>query len=125
MKQELRIAELLSEDRGKYVTRHDLAKQHFCSDRTIRTYYKSLVEKLADNSGIEIISKQGRGYKLLVSDEEAYDYFLKENKINDNRLEYNKSADIDDRYNYLLNKLLFEQNEIYFDGLAEELFVSR
>ena len=124
-KKEIRIVQLLIEDKGKYVTSHELAKQLSCSDRTIRTYYKSLVEKLADNSGIEIISKQGRGYKLLVSDEEAYDYFLKENKINDNRLEYNKSADIDDRYNYLLNKLLFEQNEIYFDGLAEELFVSR
>ena len=79
-KKEIRIVQLLIEDKGKYVTSHELAKQLSCSDRTIRTYYKSLVEKLADNSGIEIISKQGRGYKLLVSDEEAYDYFLKENK---------------------------------------------
>ena len=74
-KKEIRIVQLLIEDKGKYVTSHELAKQLSCSDRTIRTYYKSLVEKLADNSGIEIISKQGRGYKLLVSDEEAYDYF--------------------------------------------------
>lgn len=36
-----------------------------------------------------------------------------------------KTENIEDRYNYILNKLLFEQEKLYFDNLAEELFVSR
>ncbi|MGT2802051.1 BglG family transcription antiterminator [Streptococcus henryi] len=124
-KKEIRIVQILIEDRERFVTSRELAKLLNCSDRTIRTYYKSLEEKLNSYSGVDIISKQGHGYKFDISDEKSFTVFLKENKIKETATLSPIVNDIDDRYNYLVNKLLFEQNEIYFDDLAEELFVSR
>ena len=72
-----------------------------------------------------MISKQGYGYKLDIKDDDTYANFLEENHINENHFKYQNVTDINYRYNFLLNKLLFEQNEIYFDDLADELFVSR
>lgn len=124
-KKEKQIIQYLMKDRDKFVTSKELAAYLNCSDRTIRTYYKTLVEKLDDYSGIDLISKQGYGYKLDVLDDDALADFLEENHINDHHLDYQSITDINDRYNYLLNKLLFEQNEIYFDDLVDELYVSR
>lgn len=124
-KKEKQIIQYLMKDRDKFVTSKELAAHLNCSDRTIRTYYKTLVEKLDDYSGIDLISKQGYGYKLDVLDDDALADFLEENHINDHHFVYQSITDINDRYNYLLNKLLFEQNEIYFDDLVDELYVSR
>lgn len=124
-KKEKQIIQYLMKDKDKFVTSKELAAHLNCSDRTIRTYYKTLVEKLDDYSGIDLISKQGYGYKLDVLDDDALADFLEENHINDHHFDYQSITDINDRYNYLLNKLLFEQNEIYFDDLVDELYVSR
>lgn len=124
-KKEKQIIQYLMKDRDKFVTSKELAAHLNCSDRTIRTYYKTLVEKLDDYSGIDLISKQGYGYKLDGLDDDALADFLEENHINDHHFDYQSITDINDRYNYLLNKLLFEQNEIYFDDLVDELYVSR
>ena len=124
-KKEKQIIQYLMKDKDTFVTSKELATQLNCSDRTIRTYYKTLVEKLDDYPGIDLISKQGHGYKLDISDDNALADFLEENHINDHHFNYQGITDIDDRYNYLLNKLLFEQNEIYFDDLVDELYVSR
>ncbi len=123
-KKEKQIIQYLMKDKDTFVTSKELAAHLNCSDRTIRTYYKTLVEKL-DHSGIDLISKQGYGYKLDILDDDTFADFLEENHINDHHFDYQSVTDINDRYNYLLNKLLFEQNEIYFDDLVDELFVSR
>lgn len=124
-KKEKQIIQYLTKDKEQFVTSKELAAHMGCSDRTIRTYYKTLVEKLDNHSGLDLISKQGYGYKLDILDDDAYADFLEENHINDRHFNYQSVTDINDRYNFLLNKLLFEQNEIYFDDLADELFVSR
>ena len=119
-KKEKQIIQYLTKDKEQFVTSKELAAHMGCSDRTIRTYYKTLVEKLDNHSGLDLISKQGYGYKLDILDDDAYADFLEENHINDHHFNYQSVTDINDRYN-----LLFEQNEIYFDDLADELFVSR
>lgn len=124
-KKEKQIIQYLTKDKEQFVTSKELAAHMGCSDRTIRTYYKTLVEKLDNHSGLDLISKQGYGYKLDILDDDAYADFLEENHINNHHFNYQSVTDINDRYNFLLNKLLFEQNEIYFDDLADELFVSR
>lgn len=124
-KKEKQIIQYLTKDKEQFVTSKELAAHMGCSDRTIRTYYKTLVEKLDNHSGLDLISKQGYGYKLDILDDDAYADFLEENHINDRHFNYQSVTDINNRYNFLLNKLLFEQNEIYFDDLADELFVSR
>ncbi|WP_162011746.1 BglG family transcription antiterminator [Streptococcus sp. S784/96/1] len=124
-KKEARIIQLLSQHRDSFVRSRELADELGCSDRTIRNYYKTISEKLSDYAGVDIISKQGNGYALKVSDERTYSDFIKENHITLSQKQYVGKTDINDRYNYILNKLLFEQNEIYFDDLADELYVSR
>ncbi|MGT2906240.1 BglG family transcription antiterminator [Streptococcus dentiloxodontae] len=124
-KKEKRIVQILMAKKDKFVTSRELAAQLNCSDRTIRTYYKSLLEELKDYTGVAIISKQGHGYKLVVSDEDRLRDLLSDNNIADKQLNYITPLDNIDRHSYLLNKLLFEQNKIYFDDLADELYVSR
>lgn len=125
-KKEKQMIRYLNQYKDSFVTSKELATHLQCSDRTIRTYYKTLVEKLEDYEGINVISKQGHGYKLIISDDNAFAAFLEEYHIDRLYVNHNNDfTDISDRYTYLLNKLLFEQNEIYFDDLADELFVSR
>ena len=45
-KKEKQIIQYLIKDKDKFVTSKELAAQLGCSDRTIRTYYKTLIEKL-------------------------------------------------------------------------------
>ncbi|WP_231088011.1 helix-turn-helix domain-containing protein, partial [Streptococcus gallolyticus] len=96
-KKEKQIIQYLMKDRDKFVTSKELAAHLNCSDRTIRTYYKTLVEKLDDYSGIDLISKQGYGYKLDVLDDDALADFLEENHINDHHFDYQSITDINDR----------------------------
>lgn len=116
---ERQILHYLIEKRDSYITSKELADALSCSDRTVRTYLKQLIhylETLSD-TGASIRSKQGYGYRLEVSNNSILQQLLQESSpsLNDSHV----------RYNYILNKLLFEQEEIYFDDLAEELFVSR
>ena len=124
-KRERQIVQYLVENKERFTTSKELGECLDCSDRTVRTYCKSIIEKLADYQGIRLISKQGYGYRLAVEDESVLTHFLEANHLYKSNLSYTETADADDRYNYLLNKLLFEQNEIYFDDLISELFVSR
>lgn len=119
------IVQILIDNRGKFVTSQDLATQLNCSDRTIRTYYKAIVDKMLEYEGISIFSKQGFGYQFHIADEQSFARFLQDNKISTKKIRYGQSLNIEDRYNYILNKLLFTQHEIYFDDLVEELYVSR
>ncbi|HEM3491741.1 TPA: BglG family transcription antiterminator [Streptococcus suis] len=116
---ERQILHYLIEKRDSYTTSKELADYLSCSDRTVRTYLKQLIhylETLSD-SGASICSKQGYGYRLEISNNSVLQQLLQETNSSLN--------DSHDRYNYILNKLLFEQEEVYFDDLAEELFVSR
>ncbi|AND80425.1 BglG family transcription antiterminator [Streptococcus pantholopis] len=124
-KKERQIVQYLIQNKEHFTTSKELGEQLDCSDRTIRTYCKSIMEKLDGYQGLQLVSKQGYGYRLIVEDEEGLADFLKANRLPKSHLPNDETADADDRYNYLLNKLLFEQNEIYFDDLTSELFVSR
>lgn len=118
---ERQILRYLMEQRDSYTTSKELAEHLSCSDRTVRTYLKHLAERLEDSlyDGVAISSKQGHGYRLEVRDNKAVQQLMEETKPTS---VFNDSYD---RYNYILNKLLFEQAELYFDDLAEELFISR
>ena len=74
-------------------------------------------------TGWKIIAKQGYGYKLELQDKALCQDFIQAELLTE--VNAAKTENIEDRYNYILNKLLFEQEKIYFDNLAEELFVSR
>ncbi len=66
------IAQYLFQHRNQFVTSKELAEQVNCSDRTVRTYLKSLSESFKTLEGVSLFSKQGYGYQLQVSDEEEF-----------------------------------------------------
>ena len=117
------ILQSLLENKDHYITSKELASQLSCSDRTIRTYLKSLMDWKPDETGWKITAKQGYGYRLELQDKALYRNFIKTEFFTEQNSA--KTENIEDRYNYILNKLLFEQEKLYFDDLAEELFVSR
>lgn len=115
------ILQYLYQNRGNFVTSKDLAEHLSCSDRTVRTYIKSLLSYINEEEGLDIISKQGYGYKLDVTDEIAY-----LNLISDNNIMLGiENIDINDRHNFIINKLIFEQDDVFFEDLMDQLYVSR
>ena len=115
------IVNYLSQHRDRFVTSKELAEHLSCSDRTARTHIKSLMTYSPQKTGTQIIAKQGYGYQLKVIDDQKYLSFLSENNKNQVR----EMIDINDRYHYILNKLIFEQDKIFFDDLMDQLYVSR
>lgn len=115
------IVNYLSQHRDRFVTSKKLAEHLSCSDRTARTYIKSLMAYSPQDTGIKIIAKQGYGYQMQVIDEQKHLSFLSENHLDQTR----ETIDITDRHNYILNKLIFEQDKIFFDDLMDQLYVSR
>ncbi|MBM7643702.1 BglG family transcription antiterminator [Streptococcus loxodontisalivarius] len=118
---EKKLIQYLLKHKSTFLTGKDLANYMSCSDRTARTYMKRLSEYLDAESGLRILSKQGSGYQLIIEDETLYFQFLSKNNIYFGL----ENIEITDRHNYILNKLIFEQDCLLFDDLSEELFVSR
>lgn len=115
------ILQYLYQNRGEFVTSKDLADYLKCSDRTVRTYIKSLLTFVKDEEKILITSKQGHGYKLELTDESAY-----VNIVSDNNIQVGtENIDINDRHNFIINKLIFEQEDVFFEDLMDQLYVSR
>ncbi|HFU4001459.1 TPA: transcription antiterminator [Streptococcus suis] len=116
------ILQYLYQHQNSFSTSKALAEHFSYTDRTIRTYIKKLVSDISEeDSGFTILSKQGYGYQLRISNEEKYHRFLSENQLNVS-IDY---SDAENRYRQILNKLIFEEETILFDDLADQLFVSR
>lgn len=120
---EKHILQYLMDNRDQFITSKELAAHLSCSDRTVRSYLKNLMAMTSEQTGWTITAKQGYGYQLKISDREIYQEFLKAEVLME--AAQTNLEGIEDRYNYILNKLLFEQEEVYFDDLVSELFVSR
>lgn len=124
-KKEKQLILYLIQEKERFVTSHEIVEQLSCSDRTVRTYARRLHDELEMYPGVEIISKPGQGYQLQIKDYQQFQSFLEDFQLEDHRLTHFGKADMEDRVSYILNKLLFKQEEVYFDDLAEEFFVSR
>ncbi|EHJ56857.1 hypothetical protein HMPREF9318_02125 [Streptococcus urinalis FB127-CNA-2] len=118
---EILILQYLYQHKGDFVTSKELAKHLACSDRTVRTYIKSLLSSIEGSSGISILSKQGHGYQLTVNDQNDYLSLIKADSDHFGT----ENIDINDRRNYIINKLIFEQDDIFFEDLVDTLYVSR
>lgn len=124
-KKEKQLILYLIQEKDRFVTSHEIVEQLSCSDRTVRTYARHICDVLKAYEGVEVISKPGQGYRLEIKDYKQFQSFLQDFQLEDTRLSHYDKADMEDRHSYILNKLLFEQEEVYFDDLAEEFFVSR
>lgn len=121
-KKERQLLQYLENHRDSYTTSKQLADYLSCSDRTVRTYLKQInevIESPTYSNVLIIHSKQGYGYQLEIMDEVRFQEMMSES------INLDGMSDSHGRYHYILNKLLFEQAELYFDDLADELFISR
>ncbi|MCQ2010958.1 BglG family transcription antiterminator [Sporolactobacillus sp. STSJ-5] len=127
MKQKEReLLHFLIEHKDRFVTSHELAAALSLTDRTIRSYIQIMKKTIHENGG-EIISKRGYGFQLMITQQLTFDLFL--THCEDTKI-YTKENDataeeMSDRKNYILNKLLFEDETLLLDFLADRLYVSR
>ncbi|MET3558505.1 lichenan operon transcriptional antiterminator [Streptococcus rupicaprae] len=122
---EKRLVQYLLQHKEEFTTSMALAEHLSCSDRTIRTYIRSIVDALEAIDGVTLLSKQGQGYRLEFADEVRYRQFSEQFQPTDPLFKNTEEVDLNDRHSYILNKLLLEQENLYFDDLVEELYVSR
>lgn len=104
----------------KPMTIDTIASKLFVSNRTIRNELIKVEELLKDN-GLLLIKKPGIGVTIKGS-EEAKLKFISEIRLTSNRL---VPFSPEDRKNYILMKLFFDQGDTEIKYLIKELYVSR
>lgn len=122
---EKKLVQHLLKHKEDFTTSKTLAQLLSCSDRTIRTYIRTIEEELSSYPGTAIICRQGKGYQLRVTNQESLHRLNQDFGQTESLLVGSEVSDVNDRHSYILNKLLLEQQDLLFDDLAEELFVSR
>ncbi len=111
---------MLSDD--EYTTASTLAQMQHVSSKTVRNELKNLNRTLGPY-GMEIESKNGAGYRLLVLDENGRRDF--ENRLWEQEEERSGVPDSpEERINYLINYLLREDDYVKLDDLGALLYVS-
>ena len=92
------------------------------TDRTIRNDIQSINETL-EKSGAVVKLKRGCGYYINVLDQENYDRFIEKFKSTDAGVMELDSSE--DRIKFLLRKLLFSNEYISMDELADSVYISK
>ncbi len=115
----------LIDHKKEYVTSQRLASELLLSDRTIRNYLQRIKELVEKNGG-KIIAKPGYGYQLHILQRLTFDLFLSRQEIVPGYArEPQGFYESEDRQKYILNQLLLEDDILFMDDLAEELYISR
>ena len=111
-----------------YVRQNDIVSVNRLSsllnitDRTIRSDIQTINEIIKEN-GAQLRLKRKAGYYIEINDQEKYNTFLssiKQTKSNNPELDTSQ-----DRIKYLLNLLLYSDEYITLDDLADNIYVSR
>ena len=112
--------------KGQFVTSKELSKVLSISERTVRTYIKNL-QIITDENGAEIVAKQGYGYQLNTKRPMQFEMFIKKERFDtcDHKLEKDFVDTSDERQNYILNKLLLREEQVFLETLADKLYISR
>lgn len=108
---------------GTVMTGEDLALEAQMSSRTVRKRIKEINELLL-TKGASIISKQGIGYDLKIVDNSKFQKFL-ELELPMTIQEQEDLNDQDNRYDYLIGKLLSMKDYRTLDNLGEDLYISK
>ncbi len=104
------------------ISANRLASLLHVTDRTIRSDIQ-IINEILEKNGSKIKLKRKTGYYIEINDQEKYNAFLysiKQNKMNNLELDTSQ-----DRIKYLLNILLYSNNYISLDDLADKIYVSK
>lgn len=104
-----------------YTTTAALAKHFHVTERTIRTDITSLNIELQKYK-CEIQLKRKQGYHLNILDEKAYNSLLEQCNGMNKTIDLNS---MNDRIHYILKQLLYSDDYISLDDLANSVYVSR
>ncbi|HGA1367886.1 TPA: HTH domain-containing protein [Streptococcus suis] len=124
-KKEVRLVDYLLAKQGDFVSSAELAKALGVSDRTARKYVQQLSLSL-EASGASILSKQSKGYCLLVERPVEFEMFWQEQlRLKKQVTDLRQLEEATDRQRYVLSKLLFENPIQSMDRLQRELFIGK
>lgn len=124
-KREIELLIILEKNHGQYVSSAQLAELIGVSDRTARKYMHQL-SAVIENYGATLTSKQGYGYLLEITNLCEFNLFLQQ--VQQSKKTLTKITQVEesvDRQRYILNKLFFENEPLYFETLMQELYISR
>ncbi|WP_440894863.1 BglG family transcription antiterminator [Amphibacillus sp. Q70] len=125
-KRETQILRLLYDHRYTYLTSQEIAAKLDISNKTARKYLHMLKSELERANLADITAKQNCGYQLTIQKQKPFDHFyLKTIQSQPVLKDITTIQEAKDRQYYILNRLFFEQSEVYVDRIAAELFVSR
>ena len=106
-----------------YIRAKDLALKAGVTERTIKSDMKDLAE-YASQSGAQLVSTKGTGYKLLVKDEKQFDYIRNQLHMYYSAMGINQN-EVKNRCNAIIRRILTEESYMTIEDVAEELFLTK
>lgn len=107
--------------KNEFTTIKELTNLFHVTDRTIRTDIQAINLEIAKYE-CEILLKRKSGYYLMSYNKDKFKELQNQMEKQTNVLTFNS---LDDRIKYILQKLLYSQDYVILDDLANEVFVSR
>ena len=107
--------------KNEFTTIKELTNSFHVTDRTIRTDIQAINLEIAKYE-CEILLKRKSGYYLMSYNKDKFKELQNQLEKQTNVLTFNS---LDDRIKYILQKLLYSQDYVILDDLANEVFVSR
>lgn len=121
---EIQILKLFFDHPSDYLTSEDIGNHIGVSDKTARKYLKALDEKI-DEQIAEIKAIRGYGIQLDIIDENAFLQLLQENILSNESENSSRNVNTpEERKDYLLRCLFFEDKKLLLGELLEELYIS-
>lgn len=125
-KKEIQILKLLYQNKQVYLTSKQIAELLAVSERTARKYLHLLEDQLNDQKSATLVSKSGQGFQLSITEPNKFEKFYLQTTHTPLAMNYPAGIqETSDRQHYLLNRLFLENDAVYVDDVADELFVSR
>ena len=107
--------------KNEFTTIKELTNSFHVTDRTIHTDIQAINLEIAKYE-CEILLKRKSGYYLMSYNKDKFKELQNQIEKQTNVLTFNS---LDDRIKYILQKLLYSQDYVILDDLANEVFVSR
>lgn len=107
--------------KNEFTTIKELTNSFHVTDRTIRTDIQAINLEIAKYE-CEILLKRKSGYYLMSYNKDKFKELQNQIEKQTNVLTFNS---LDDPIKYILQKLLYSQDYVILDDLANEVFVSR
>lgn len=107
-----------------YIKGEEICNEMNVSGRTLRGDFNEFKPLFFEN-GIEIISKQAKGYALHIFNEDAYHNFIYELMKEEEHSQKLLPVYPEDRINYLIRLFLTQSTYLKMEDIADMLFISR